>query len=169
MRFNKVGKHLQRGRNMNFLKKYWCRILSVWIAFVFVQSLFFKFTNSVETQHIFGVLGEWSGFDWFAAYGGYGVGIAELITSILLFTRFWPWGALMSFCIMSGAIFFHLFTPLGVAMPQFDANGMATGATDGGTLFILACTVWVSSAAILTRDWLSSQSQLRPLVPGFNH
>ncbi|MFK7888798.1 MAG: hypothetical protein AB8G16_18220, partial [Gammaproteobacteria bacterium] len=35
-------------------------VLSVFIAFVFIQSLFFKFTDAPETQHIFGTLNEWT-------------------------------------------------------------------------------------------------------------
>lgn len=150
---------------MHYLKKYWCRALSVWIAFVFIQSLFFKFSNAPETQHIFGVLGEWSGFTWFANYGAYGVGIAELIASILLFTRWWAWGALLSFEIMSGAIVFHVFTPLGIQMPHFDSSGIPTDTTDGGLLFFMACTVWASSLAIFIRDWASPTSQLRKVLP----
>ena len=33
---------------------------ALFIAFVFIQSLFFKFTGSYETDHIFGTLAEWS-------------------------------------------------------------------------------------------------------------
>jgi hypothetical protein len=33
--------------------------LTIYIAFVFIQSLFFKFTNSPETQYIFGTLDVW--------------------------------------------------------------------------------------------------------------
>ncbi|MFT6094590.1 MAG: hypothetical protein ACJA2Q_002495, partial [Pseudohongiellaceae bacterium] len=33
--------------------------LALFIGFVFVQSLFFKFSNSFETQHIFGTIGQW--------------------------------------------------------------------------------------------------------------
>jgi len=51
--------------------------LSLFIAFIFVQSLFFKFTNSYETQFIFGSLAGWSGFTWFGTYGGYLIGTAE--------------------------------------------------------------------------------------------
>ena len=60
--------------------------LCLYIAVVFVQSLFFKFTDAYETLHIFGVLGAWSGFQWFADYGAYGVGAVELVASILLLT-----------------------------------------------------------------------------------
>ena len=33
--------------------------LTVYIAFVFLQSLFFKFSDSPETQYIFGTLDAW--------------------------------------------------------------------------------------------------------------
>lgn len=38
---------------MQFLKKYGHYLLSFFVAFVFIQSLFFKFTDSPETQYIF--------------------------------------------------------------------------------------------------------------------
>jgi len=134
-------------------------LLSVYIAFVFVQSLFFKFTNSLETQHIFGVLGAWSGFAWFAKYGAYGVGTAELIAAILLFTRWHGVGAVMALGVMSGAIFFHLFTPLGTAMPVYDDSGAAVG-DDGGLLFGMACLVWVSALVLIVKDFLNTQGFL---------
>ena len=59
---------------------------AAFIAFVFIQSLFFKFTGSYETEHIFGTLATWSGLSWFGSFGGYLIGIAELIAAILLFT-----------------------------------------------------------------------------------
>ncbi len=127
-------------------------ILALWIAFVFLQSLAFKFTASPETQHIFGVLADWSGFAWFGRYGGYGVGVAELFAAIVLFTRFWSWGALLAFGIMCGAIFFHVFTPLGIAMPVFE-DGINTGETDGGLLFIMACLTWLAAAILLVKDY----------------
>lgn len=126
-------------------------VLSGFIAFVFIQSLFFKFTGSYETEHIFGTLGEWSGLDWFGSYGGYMVGGAELIASILLFTSLHGLAALMSVGIMSGAIFFHLFTPLGIQMPEFNAAGEIIG-YDGGLLFGMACLVWLSGVVLSYRD-----------------
>jgi hypothetical protein len=45
--------------------------------------------------------------------------------------------------VISGAIFFHLFTPLGVQVVNTD------GSLDGGQLFALACGVWIASAGIL--------------------
>ncbi|MHC6527363.1 MULTISPECIES: hypothetical protein [unclassified Vibrio] len=136
---------------------------ALFIAFVFIQSLFFKFTGSYETDHIFGTLAEWSGLAWFGTYGGYLIGIAELIASILLFTRFHGLGALMAVGIMSGAIFFHLFTPLGVIMPAFDDTGKVVG-DDGGLLFGMACLVWLCAAFLALRDWRSDKGFLYKLT-----
>lgn len=125
---------------------------AAFIAFVFVQSLFFKFTGSYETDHIFGTLATWSGLSWFGTYGGYIIGIAELIAAILLFTRWHGLGAIMSVGIMSGAIFFHLFTPLGIPMPEFNAAGEIVG-DDGGLLFGMACIVWLCGAFLSMKDF----------------
>jgi hypothetical protein len=135
-------------------------VLTLWIAFVFVQSLFFKFTNSPETQYIFGALDGWAaglGFPGLFAPGGlfsqYVIGSAELVASLLLLLSLapkfgWlrPFGALMALGVISGAILFHLFTPLGVAVVNAD------GSSDGGLLFAMAVSVWLSAAALL---WLS--------------
>jgi hypothetical protein len=113
--------------------------LSLYIAFVFVQSLFFKWTGSAESIFIFSTLRDWSGIGLFEPFGRFFIGFCELIASILLFVpRARIWGAGMAIVIISGAITFHLFTPLGVEIMG-----------DGGELFILACGVWLASATIL--------------------
>jgi hypothetical protein len=131
--------------------------LTVFIAFVFIQSLFFKFTNSPETQYIFGTLNAWGaslGFSGLFAPNGifsqYVVGTAELVASIMLLLAMFlkkpllhACGASLSIAVISGAIFFHLFTPLGVQVLNTD------GTLDGGELFALACGVWVSAVIIL--------------------
>lgn len=123
---------------------------AVFIAFVFVQSLFFKFTNSFETQHIFGTIGQWMegiGFlqfaaAGFAAYGGYTIGTIELVAAVLILVRKTQvYGAALAFSVISGAIFFHLFTPLGVSVVINEA-----GDRDGGQLFAMAVLVCVFSA-----------------------
>lgn len=146
------------------LARYLPWALAVFIAIVFVQSLFFKFTNSFETQHIFGTIGEWmAGISLiafaaggFAAYGGYTVGSVELIASVLLLIRkTQPLGALIALGVITGAIFFHLFTPLGVSVIINEA-----GERDGGQLFAMAVGVWCSALAILVlrrSDYLRSQ------------
>ncbi len=132
-------------------------ILSVFIIVVFVQSLFFKFTDSPETQYIFGTLDKWGaslGFPGLFAHSGifsqYVVGTAELIASSFLFLGLitkkpliHSLAAMLSLGVISGAIFFHLFTPLGVQVLNTD------GTYDGGELFGLACGVWLSSLIIL--------------------
>jgi len=138
-------------------------VLSAFIIFVFVQSLFFKFSDSFETQYIFGILGEWSGFDWFGVYGGYMVGVAELIVSIILVTRYNAIGAVMGVGVMTGAIFFHLATPLGVVQPAFDAAGTIIG-DDAGTLFVMACLVWLSAATLAFKDFTSSNSVIKSVI-----
>lgn len=135
--------------------------LTLFVAFVFVQSLFFKFTDSPETRYIFEAkLDPWAaslGFPGLFAPGGlfsaHVVGTAELVASVLLLvgaavTRFRPLqvlGAALGLAVISGAIFFHLFTPLGVAVQNTD------GSSDGGTLFAMACGVWLACATLL---WL---------------
>lgn len=138
--------------------------LSIVIAFVFLQSLPFKFTNSLETQHIFTTLAEWSGLSWFGTYGGYMVGGAELIAAILLFTSLRAIGALMALGIMSGAIFFHLFTPLGIVMPHFDASTGQQIGDDGGILFMMACATWVCALVLITLDLKDPNSRLKALL-----
>ncbi len=114
-------------------------ILSIYIAFVFVQSLFFKFAGADESIFIFQTIEDWSGIAFFEPGMRWVVGIAELAASVLLFVPgVQVVGALMAFGIISGAIFFHLFTPLGIEV--FD---------DGGELFILACGVWLASAVLI--------------------
>jgi hypothetical protein len=135
---------------------------AAFIAFVFVQSLFFKFTGSYETGYIFGTLGDWSGLAWFGAYGAYMVGVSELIATVLLFSRWHGLGALFSVGVMTGAIFFHLFTPLGIVMPEFDSAGEIVG-YDGGLLFVMACLVWLSAAFLTIRDLKNEAGTLNTL------
>ena len=132
-------------------------VLTGYIAVIFIQSLFFKFSNSPETQYIFGTLNTWVtglGLPGLFAPSGifsqYVVGSAELLASSLLMVSLWlgrpllhALGAVLSMGVISGAIFFHLFTPLGVQVLNID------GTLDGGELFTLACGVWLACAGIL--------------------
>lgn len=128
-------------------------ILALWSCFVLGQSLFFKFQGHEETVIIFNTISEWmsgiSLFSWaapiFKAYGGVTIGMSELIAVILLLIpKLRSIGALLTVFILSGAIFFHLFTPLGVVRVI-----NAVGDTDGGALFFMACSVWISCVLIL--------------------
>ncbi len=160
---------------MAFLRKHGHWLLTLYVAFVFIQSLFFKFSGSPETVYIFqGKLDPWAatlGLPGVFAPGGIFsakvVGSFELIASLLLLAgAAWAQrrelqvlGAALGLGVISGAIFFHLFTPLGVAVVNTD------GSSDGGELFALACGVWVACAALLAirRDvWLAWLARLAP-------
>jgi len=127
--------------------------LTIFIAAVFLDSLRFKFTNAPKTQIIFGDLDQWAaglGAPGLFAQGGlfsqYAIGGAELVASLLLlgtmalrrYRFLQPPGAILAIAIMSGAISFHLFTPLGVNVDN-----------DGGALFYTACGVWVAAWILL--------------------
>lgn len=147
---------------MNKISRYLPIALTLFISFVFIQSLFFKFTGSPETQHIFGTLDAWAsesfGFSGLfvppGPFNAYVIGTAELIASILLlaglsanYRNLRLLGALMALGVISGAIFFHLFTPLGV-----EVQG------DGGLLFGMAVGVWISAAILFVTTWKQRSS-----------
>jgi len=105
-------------------------VFAGWTSFVFLNSLLFKFDKTaLEPAHIFGTIGTWLGDilgstvgDLFSSFGQYAVGGAELFTALLLLlplllwkhrAKFHFWGALMAVCVMIGALFFHIATPLG--------------------------------------------------------
>jgi uncharacterized membrane protein YphA (DoxX/SURF4 family) len=133
--------------------------LSAYIAAVFVQSLFFKFTGAPESIYIFSTLRDWSGIGLFEPAGRWIIGLSELTASILLFApRARIFGAALAIGIMTGAIFLHLFSPIGIVILG-----------DGGELFTLACGVWISGWVILflsrdeIRGWINSTSNaLKP-------
>lgn len=126
--------------------------VTAFVAAVFIDSLRFKFTDHPKTQEIFGRLDAWAGglgapglFDHTGLFSQYVIGSAELVASTLLviglLPRFRPLGVIGSavgLAVMTGAISFHLFTPLGV-----DPNN------DGGGLFVAACGVWLALAGLL--------------------
>ncbi len=134
------------------IKTYAPHIIAGIASLVFLDSLRFKFTNAPETQVIFGKLNEWAasfGADGLFAQTGlfsqYVIGTAELFAAALLligihpaFRRLQAIGALIAFAVMSGAVNFHLWTPLGI-----DPNN------DGGGLFFMAVVVWLTSLGLL--------------------
>ena len=126
--------------------------ISLFAAAVFLDSLRYKFTDHPNTQEIFGRLNDWAAsfgaaglFSHTGLFSQYVIGGAELAASALLliglfprFTRLNALGALIGFAVMTGAVSFHLFTPLGI-----DPNN------DGGGLFAAAVTIWISAIVLL--------------------
>lgn len=138
-------------------------LMALWMCKVFLSSLPYKFTNHPDTQHIFGTIGTWmSGFlgdgigSLFSKYGAYAVGSFELVTSIILILPALAWllslvggsgtggirpklhqyGGGLAAVVMAGAVFFHLFTPLGIEV-------LHQGKSDGGSLFYAAVSILV--------------------------
>jgi hypothetical protein len=142
------------------IKRYAPMAISAFAAIVFLDSLRFKFTDHPNTQEIFGRLDGWAGtlglpglFGHTGLFSQYVIGSAELVASTLLlvgllprFARLNALGALIGLAVMSGAVSFHLFTPLGV-----DPNN------DGGGLFAAAVTIWLTTIVLLVirRDELA--------------
>ena len=148
---------------MPAIKRFIPVAMILFVAFVFIQSLFFKFTDAPETAHIFGTLNAWVvglGLPGLFARNGlfsqYVIGTAELLAALLLLASLRPslrwlrgYAAALGAAIMTGAIGFHLFTPLGV-----EVQG------DGGLLFFMACLVWLCCVTLL----IGALRQRRPAV-----
>ena len=140
------------GSTMEKVKKYTPYVLTAFTALVFLDSLRFKFTNAPETQVIFGKLNDWAAgfgaeglFAQTGLFSQYVIGTAELFASLFLilglftaFRRLGVIGPAIGLAVMTGAISFHVFTPLGI-----DPNN------DGGGLFVAAIGVWFANAALL--------------------
>ena len=138
-------------------------VMALWMCKVFLSSLPYKFSGHPDTQHIFGTIGVWlAGIlgegigSLFGSLGAYGVGAFELTTSIVLLSPALLWllakagviearvrrarlhriGGIMAAVVMAGAVFFHLFTPLGIEV-------LHEGKSDGGSLFYAALSILV--------------------------
>ncbi len=132
-------------------------VLALFICAVFLPSLFFKFgdIHGFASQDVIDIsrnifqsidrtVNQWFGLTVFEPYGRYGVGGAELLASILLLipaTRFF--GAGLAFLLMVGAVFFHLFTDLGVEVVS------EPGAAADSSLFFTAVAVVAASAVLM--------------------
>lgn len=114
-------------------------ILSLAVAVILLQTLFFKFSAAPESVYIFSTLG-------IEPWGRIGSGVVELIASVLLLWPTYRWmGGLMAAGTMLGAILSHVFV-LGIEVQN-----------DGGILFFLAVLVAVLSGIIV---WLNRKDAL---------
>ncbi len=123
---------------MPAVQRYTPLALSIFIALVFGQSLFFKFTSAPESLHIFQTIENWIGLAFFEPGMRYLIGVAELVFAVLVLvpaTRII--GAMGALIVISGALFVHIASPLGVLVKG------------DPTLFILAVGVFLSSIGLL--------------------
>lgn len=106
-------------------------ILSVVVAIILLQTLYFKFTGQPESIFIFSTIG-------MEPWGRIGSGVVELFAGVfVLIPRWRVWGALIGLTTMTGALFFHL-TKLGIEIQG-----------DGGQLFAYAIIVWLSCGILI--------------------
>ncbi|MBL4584240.1 MAG: hypothetical protein JKX83_06450 [Pseudomonadales bacterium] len=153
-------------------------LIVLWTAKVFLFSLPYKFTGHPDTQHIFGTIGTWMqgilGNKFgalFGQYGAYAVGSVELLTSLVLLSPILFFalkkarlvaavpptavihalGGLMAAGVMAGAVFFHLFTPLGIEVIHH-------GQSDNGSLFYAAVSILIWSITLFALNFLSCKA-----------
>lgn len=112
-------------------KIWFLRFLRLFIAIVFFQTLFFKFSGAEESVFIFSMLGV-------EPWGRIGAGITELIVVFLMiFPKTVGLGALMGLGTMAGALLTHIFV-IGINVKN-----------DDGLLFFLALICFFSSGILL--------------------
>ena len=105
--------------------------LQLLAAGILLQTLYFKFTGAEESVYIFTTVGA-------EPWGRILSGVAELAAAVLLLVPATaPVGAILTMGLMAGAIASHL-TVLGI-----EVKG------DGGLLFGLAVTTFVSAALVV--------------------
>jgi len=133
---------------MELLKKHGEWIPVLLIAFILGGSLPFKFTGDPMPTHIFNVVGEFLGLEFFKTTGAYIIGSIELIASVLVLvpsTR--AYGGLLTAGTMTGAIVFHLFSPLGVTV-HYVRDGVEMS---DGSLFYTAIIALLSGLFLAYR------------------
>ncbi|MEI7711462.1 MAG: hypothetical protein WCI94_08515 [Rhodospirillales bacterium] len=118
--------------------------LLTWPAALFIAGTLlwyeqYKLTGNEGSVYLFTILSDWLFIHGYEKPFRLTVGIMEIVASILVVvppTR--VFGAFFALGIMSGAIFFHLVSPLGIDPYH-----------DGGGLFKEALEVWACAAFIL--------------------
>lgn len=113
------------------MKNYLSQALRIIVAVILLQTLRFKFLAHPDSIYIFTQVG-------MEPWGRIGIGVLELIASILLFfpKRIWL-GSGLAAGLMAGAVLMHL-TMIGI-----EVKG------DGGTLFYTAIITLILSLMIL--------------------
>jgi uncharacterized membrane protein YphA (DoxX/SURF4 family) len=131
--------------------------LLTWPAALYIAGILlwyeqYKLTGNEGSVFLFTVLTDWLHLHGHEMAMRQFVAIMEIAASILVvlpWTRMW--GAALALGVMSGAIFFHVVSPLGIDPYH-----------DGGKLFQEACTVWLCAAFVL----LSYRVEAMAIVSG---
>ncbi|MGE0223869.1 MAG: hypothetical protein AB7F35_00340 [Acetobacteraceae bacterium] len=112
---------------------------SLYIAYIFLWYEQYKLTGNLGSVELFTTITDWLYLDGYEKPFRLTVATAEIIASVLVVvpaTRMY--GATLALGIISGAIFFHVASPLGIDPYN-----------DGATLFKEACAVWLCAVFIL--------------------
>ena len=134
--------------------------LLTWPAALYIAGILlwyeqYKLTGNPGSVWLFTVLSDWLFLDGHEKSFRLFVASLEIVASVLVvvpFTRMW--GAALALGLMSGAIFFHVVSPLGIDPYK-----------DGGALFKEACAIWLSAVFIL----VSYRAEAIAIVQGFIH
>ena len=132
--------------------------LLTWPAALYIAGILlwyeqYKLTGDQGSVDLFTTLSDWVFLHGYEKPFRLTVAIMEIVASVLVVippTRLF--GAAFALGIMSGAIFFHVFSPLGIDPYN-----------DGAKLFKEACTVWLCSAFIL----IAYRQEAIALLQGF--
>lgn len=112
---------------------------ALYMAFIFLWYEQYKLFGAEGSVDLFTTLTDWLGFHGQEKVMRIGVGSCEIVASLFLLTpAVQGLGAIGALFLMSGAMFFHLASPLGT-----DPYG------DGGILFKEACSVWTTAWVVL--------------------
>lgn len=112
---------------------------AAWIAYELLWYEQYKLTGNEGSVYLFTILSDWLGTPGGEKPFRLFVAIIEIVASVLVMVpRTQAFGALFALGIMSGAIFFHTVSPLGL-----DPYG------DGGVLFKEALFTWLMAAFIV--------------------
>jgi hypothetical protein len=116
-----------------------------YVAFILLWYEQYKLFGAQGSVDLFTTLTDWLGFHGHEKIMRIGVGSCEIIAALfILIPSVQGLGAIGAIMLMTGAMFFHLATPLGT-----DPYG------DGGILFKEACSVWLTAWVVLV--WQHAQ------------
>ncbi len=134
---------------MDFVKKHIEWLPVILIVIILGGSLPFKFTGAAQTDHIFDIVGQFLGLDFFRTSGGIIIGVIELVAVVMvLMPKMRGLGGLLTSGVMTGAIFFHLASPLGVTVQWMEDGQMQ----EDGTLFYMAIVALLSGLFLFMRN-----------------
>jgi uncharacterized membrane protein YphA (DoxX/SURF4 family) len=132
-----------------------CWPAAIWIAYELLWYEQFKLTGNEGSVYLFTILSNWLGTPGGEKPFRLFVASMEIAASVLvLIPRTQAFGGLFALGIMSGAIFFHTVSPLGI-----DPYG------DGGVLFKEACFTWLLALFIVVVRRAELLALLHRLLP----